>query len=259
MKRELFGYVRGGYARILERFAEVLEDAGVEIQLGRCVRRIHRRDDGRIVVTCMDGETESSDPASFDKVVVTVAAPLAARICEGLSEEESTRLARVKYQGIVCASVLLREPLADFYVTNLLDRGLPFTGVIEMTTMVDRRYFGGNSLVYLPRYLSTDDPFFECNDEEVESSFLAGLERIYPSLHPQPGPGLPDLARSLRARLDDPGLLSQGPVDANLCAGPLHRQLGSDPERNSQRERNHPACRACRRRSRRRSLARSLD
>jgi len=183
MKRELFGYVRGGYARIIERFAEVLEDSGLEIQLGRRVSRIHRGDDGRMVVTCMDGETENSDPASFDKVVVTVAAPLAARICEGLSEEESARLASVKYQGIVCASVLLREPLAGFYVTNLLDRGLPFTGVIEMTTMVDRTYFGGNSLVYLPRYLSTEDPFFECKDEEVTSSFLAGLDQIYPSFN----------------------------------------------------------------------------
>ena len=29
LKREMFGYVRGGYARVLERFAEVLEAAGV--------------------------------------------------------------------------------------------------------------------------------------------------------------------------------------------------------------------------------------
>ncbi len=41
------------------------------------------------------------------------------------------RRAGVKYQGIVCASVLLERPLAGFYVTNILDDGMPFTGVIE--------------------------------------------------------------------------------------------------------------------------------
>ena len=32
LKKEMFGYVRGGYARVLERFGEVLTEKGVEIQ-----------------------------------------------------------------------------------------------------------------------------------------------------------------------------------------------------------------------------------
>ncbi|MGB5014677.1 MAG: FAD-dependent oxidoreductase, partial [Pyrinomonadaceae bacterium] len=33
LKKEMFGYVRGGYARVLERFGEVLTEKGVEIRL----------------------------------------------------------------------------------------------------------------------------------------------------------------------------------------------------------------------------------
>jgi protoporphyrinogen oxidase len=90
------------------------------------------------------------------------------------------RLKRVVYQGVLCASVLLRRPLANYYVTNITDASIPFTGVIEMTALVDRERFGGNSLVYLPRYLVQDDEYWKVSDAEVERDFTAALERMYP-------------------------------------------------------------------------------
>ena len=174
MKKEMFGYVPGGYARVLERFAAQLERDGVEIRLGCRAARIEPS--GRAVKV----ELAAGGVASFDHVVVTAAAPLAARLCGGLAEDEAARLSGVRYLGIVCASVLLARPLAGFYVTNLLDPGLPFTGVIEMSALVRREHFGGHALVYLPRYLEPDDPFFEVRDGEIESLFLKGLERVYP-------------------------------------------------------------------------------
>jgi protoporphyrinogen oxidase len=58
---------------------------------------------------------------------------------------------------------------------------VPFTGVIEMTTLVDKKQFGGNSLVYLPRYLAQDDPFWKATDDEVRETFLTALEKMYPA------------------------------------------------------------------------------
>jgi protoporphyrinogen oxidase len=84
------------------------------------------------------------------------------------------------YQGIVCASLLLRKPLASFYITNITDSWVPFTGVIEMSALVDQEAFGGNALVYLPKYLTQTDPFWKKTDAEVVESFLAALERMYP-------------------------------------------------------------------------------
>src|SRR5262245_38270761 len=42
LKKEMFGYVRGGYARILDRFAELLERDGVETRLGTRVQSVER-------------------------------------------------------------------------------------------------------------------------------------------------------------------------------------------------------------------------
>jgi protoporphyrinogen oxidase len=103
-----------------------------------------------------------------------------AKLCPQLTEPERARLNRVVYQGIACASVLLKRPLADYYVTNITESWVPFTGVIEMTTLVDRERFGGNSLVYLPRYLTQEDPFWGRSDQQIESEFVSALERMYP-------------------------------------------------------------------------------
>ena len=171
--QERFGYVEGGYARILERFGDHLERTGVDIRLGARVERIGH--DGSAVLVTSDGESDR-----FDRVVATPASPIAAQLIDGLEEEERRRMEGITYQGIVCASLLLSHPLADFYVTNITDDWVPFTGVIEMTSLVDRRVFDGNSLVYLPRYTTQDDEFWTRSDEEVRESFVAALERMYP-------------------------------------------------------------------------------
>lgn len=175
LKEEMFGYVPGGYARVLERFGELLRSEGVQIELATPVARVESVD-GRVAVTRADGEVDV-----YDDVVVTAAAPLAARLCPGLAAAETARLARARYQGIVCASLVLRRPLAGYYLTYIAD-DVPFTTVIEMSAFVDPGQFGGHTLVYLPKYLPPDDPFFAADDEEVRARFLPALMRLYPDL-----------------------------------------------------------------------------
>src|SRR5205807_8109251 len=40
LKTEMFGYVRGGYARVLARFEELLKKEGVELRLGQQVCKV---------------------------------------------------------------------------------------------------------------------------------------------------------------------------------------------------------------------------
>lgn len=175
LKKEMFGYVPGGYARVLERFGAALEEEGVKIKLGHAVSKVEAAGDGVRV------EFENCEGDTFDRVALTIPAPVAARVCRGLSEDEKARLGGVKYQGIVCASLLLKRPLADFYVTNITDGEIPFTAVIEMSALVDRAHFGGNALVYLPKYLAPDDPAFALSDDQIEQRFLDALGRMYPN------------------------------------------------------------------------------
>ena len=65
-------------------------------------------------------------------------------------------------------------------MTNITDDWVPFTAVIEMSTLVDREEFGGNSLVYLPKYVAPNDPLFEESDESIQERFVSALEKMYP-------------------------------------------------------------------------------
>jgi protoporphyrinogen oxidase len=178
MKREVFGYVPGGYARTIDEFAKVLKDNNVSYRLGQPVRKIHSDAGSSVRVDLADGTSET-----FNDVVLTVAAPLAVRICPQLSGAEKKQLNLIQYQGIICASLLLKKPLSEFYITNITENWVPYTAVIEMSALVERSQFGGRTLVYLPKYVPSDSSEFKLDDDEIQDRFLGALERMYPKFH----------------------------------------------------------------------------
>ena len=178
LKKELFGYLAGGYHRILERYTEVLIAANVTIKLGQKVANVESLETNTGNIVNVEFDDGSFD--EFDRLVLTVPAPIAAKVCSGLSADELDRLNNIEYQGIICASLLLKKPISQFYVTNITDTWVPFTGVIEMTTLVDRAQFGGNALIYLPKYVVPDDPAFELSDRQLEEQFIQALVHMYP-------------------------------------------------------------------------------
>jgi protoporphyrinogen oxidase len=85
--------------------------------------------------------------------------------------------------GVVCASLLLRRPLAPYYLTYITDPATPFTAVVEMTAFVDPAEVGGHTLVYLPKYVEPDDPLLGASDDDIRAAFWPYLARMYPHLH----------------------------------------------------------------------------
>ncbi len=173
LKKEMFGYLPGGYARVLERFTRMLTSAGVDIRTGSPV-------DG--IQSIADGVQVSSQGTSdeFDRVVFTTPSAHIVKACDGLPPSQRAKHEGIEYLGVACASVLLKKPLAKYYVTNITDRPCPFTAVIEMTALVSPAELGGKHLVYLPRYAAADDVIWSQSDAEIQEQFISALERIYP-------------------------------------------------------------------------------
>jgi len=178
LKRETFGYVDGGYATILAELDRDLAGRGVVTKFDAPVVRVHS-DRGRVRVHLADEVRE------FDSAVLTVPCSKIADLCPQLSARERDRLQAVQYQGIVCATLLLERPLADYYITNIADPEVPFTAVIEMTALVDSARFDGCALVYLPKYLTQHEAFWSMTDADIQSAFLSALERMYPQFRRQ--------------------------------------------------------------------------
>jgi protoporphyrinogen oxidase len=175
LKRETFGYVAGGYGRVLETLGNRLCETGVVLETGRPVSAIVAGATGFDVTT---GEVVRR----FDRVVNTCASPIAAGICKDLAAPERVRHEAMAYQGIVCASLLLDRPLGGAYLTYITDESIPFTTVIEMSSLIDPSMTGGKYLVYLPKYLPSDDPLLAVDDQEIQATFLPALRRMFPDL-----------------------------------------------------------------------------
>ena len=175
MKQEMFGYVRGGYAQILERFRTRLDEMGIEIVCQTQVSKIENN--GNKVML----KTDTRKSLEFDLAALTLPCTLIPDLCSQLSASEKERLLEVTYEGVLCLSLILKKNLADYYVTNITDEWVPFTAVIEMTALVDKGHFEGNSLVYLPRYLTDNDPYREKGDAEITEEFIAALQSMYPT------------------------------------------------------------------------------
>ena len=176
-KKEMMGCVRGGYYSILNRIREWLSSNGTRIVTDCPVKNIASANGDKIML-----ETQNGSAFEFDSVIATTPNPVIKGLLPELPAEFKSRLAAVRYLGVICVTLVLKKPLTPFYVTNLTDPDLPFTGLIEATNVIPPEIFGRKTLVYLPKYLTADDPFNEKSDEEIIDVFLNALKRMFPDL-----------------------------------------------------------------------------
>ena len=228
LKQERFGYVDGGYALVLDRFQQHLDALGVETLTGHPVREVQQQEQGAEVRFA-----QRHAAGRFDHVVLTV--PCGRVADDGAAaQRRRDRAARgVIYQGIACASLLLERPLADYYVTNITDDWVPFTGVIEMTTLVDRGPLRRPQPGVPAPLPGAGRPVLAKLDDEIRELFVSALERMYPAFRRDDSAGLPGVAGARGARGLHAALHQRAPAAArDLAAGRLDRgQLGPDRER----------------------------
>jgi protoporphyrinogen oxidase len=169
---ERYGYVQGGYATVLAALEARLLELGVEFVLGSPVREVAVQD--RYVRVTLDQREIAGDRA-----VLTVPSPICTAIVPQLTTAERKALSQDRYFGVVCVSMLVNRRLGDAYVTNVADPGFAFTGVINMSALVDRRELGGYDLVYVPKYVPQDDRAFTTSDDVLVAQATRSLSNIF--------------------------------------------------------------------------------
>jgi protoporphyrinogen oxidase len=89
-------------------------------------------------------------------------------------------LARVPTIGIFCLFLRLTEQVTPFFWVNTNDPRVPFAGMIEYTNLNPLPELGGDHILYVPQYLSADDPRYAQSDEEVLRRYTDALALIHP-------------------------------------------------------------------------------
>jgi protoporphyrinogen oxidase len=202
-QRESAGHLVGGYATLLQAMADRIQSAGGCIHLHHPVQEILIRG-GRAV-----GVRTAHGTVSADAIVSTMQAPVSRRLIPDAPQEYQKALDAVPYLGVVCPLVVMDRPLSPYWVINIADRRVPFTGVIETTSYIDPQYVGGHHLVYLPKYTAPGSSWLQMPDAEIRRCALEALKRIAPDFD----------ERSVRQVL----------VQRERFVEPLHRVGGIDP------------------------------
>jgi protoporphyrinogen oxidase len=176
-KKEKMGHVKGGYRSVLTAAEGLLRDRGVAIRTNEAVTALRSAERASIEVIT------SRNKYFFDKVLFTMDCPAILDIVSpAIGNAYWEAMKQVSYLGICCVLLVLDRSLSPYYVINLLDKSLPFTGIIEATNVVPSSQVAGRHLVYLPKWAPSDDPIWSFSDEEVMNKFIGNLKRVFPAL-----------------------------------------------------------------------------
>jgi protoporphyrinogen oxidase len=172
---ERLGHLHGGYRTFFTRLVERLAAQQVDVRLGARVEAIEAPG-GKAAIRTTDASL------TFDRVISTIPNPLFRRLAASVPDLVGGTAGEPAFLGVICLTLVLNQALSRFYVTNLIQRDLPFTGIIEYTALADPAEMGGHHLVYLPRYEPPDSPWFERTDAEILEGGIGALERVWPDL-----------------------------------------------------------------------------
>ena len=173
--KEESGHLIGGYRTLLDAMAARIRARGGEIRLSTPISRV-ALEDGR-VTGVMVGDTL----VPHDTAVVTMQAPVAARLLPEAPPDYLQRLQGQQYLGIVCPLFVLDRPLTNVWTLNIADGEALVTGVIETTSYIDPKFVGGHHLVYVPKYVAPGSPWLTKSDDEIKAAWIAALKRIAPT------------------------------------------------------------------------------
>lgn len=176
LKKEMFGYMAGGYEKINQQFEQHLLALGVTIERNNKVTAVTKTTNEKLVITTEKGTTV------FDNVISTLSSQASVAIASELTVEEKQKHNNIKYLGVICPSLLLKKAISPYYVTNITDGWPPFTGVIEMTALIDKKEVNGKHLLYLPKYVNPDDSLFDKDDAGLRKMFCDALFKMYPQI-----------------------------------------------------------------------------
>ena len=177
-KQERMGHVHGGYKTVWEAARSRLTELGVTVCMLSPVLAAVPAGRGQGI----DVSTPAGWAGRFDRMLFTIPCPEVVKTLADKTHPYWDKIGRVDYIGVVCVLLILRRSLSPYYVINLLDRDLPFTGIIESTNVIPPQELENKTIVYLPKYLAWDDPLLRSSDREIVHLFLNKLRVIFPGM-----------------------------------------------------------------------------
>lgn len=170
--KEYLAYYKGGFASLAESMVSAIQEMGGTIHFNKGVSEVSSK--GVLI-------TESGENFTANKTVLTAPLPICASMLKNATTEAYTAsLNEVQYIGNVCLTLELNRSLSEIYWLNVNDPGFPFVGIIEHTNFEPKESYKGRHIVYLSKYLPTDEALYKMSEQEFYDYAVPFIQKMFP-------------------------------------------------------------------------------
>ena len=175
-QKEHLGHVAGGYRTVFDRLQNLIEAAGGTIRTDVAVKRVSPRHEGGLWIE------HGEQVEHFDKVIFTSPVNVLRQVAAPALIRLDDRGNQVEYLGVICMVLVTRKPLVPYYIVNIADQRIPFTGIIGMSNLVRPEETAGLHITFLPKYVDSNSAMLRLPETELKDMFFAGLKLMFPDL-----------------------------------------------------------------------------
>jgi len=169
-------YPKGGFLEFAKALVKEIEKNGGKVLFETEISEL--KENGQLLI-----KTKSEEKTElFDKVIVTLPSFLFLKLVPTLPTDYKEKLEKLQNLGATNLILRLKEPFFkdNTYWLNVCDKNAPVMAIVEHTNYMDKKYYGGEYLVYLGNYKSPDDAYFTMTKEEMLKKFDPYLKKINP-------------------------------------------------------------------------------
>jgi protoporphyrinogen oxidase len=148
--RAKIGYLKGGFSKLIDRLCfEITKNKGV-IKTGT-------------EITLDSKNNFEINGEKFDFVINT---------SSSLAGE------KIDYLGVINLVLEMDNKQTGYYWNNILDKDIPFVGIIEHTNFIDKSYYRGSHLLYLTQYIVHDSEWMTKSENEIINDYEKHFEKL---------------------------------------------------------------------------------
>ena len=173
--KEYLGYMKGSYQKLIDTLENKITAMGGIIRKNDAVTNVIIKDKKA------GGFKTTSGVHTFDAVLLTMAPELLSKIADLGDARLNENLKKLKYFGAMDLVLRMKKSVSPVYWMNIADPASPFVCVVEHTNLVPKECYGGDTIVYIGKYLSTDSELYRAVNDSVKARFFAHLKKIFPA------------------------------------------------------------------------------
>jgi protoporphyrinogen oxidase len=175
IQQEKIAYIKGGLNDVIDALEKKIKDSGVKIRKNTSVEKIVVKNNKVNGILLKTGEIIKTK-----KVLTTVPSPLLNSFCEFKSPEKEL-IDEKDWMGVVCAVLLVKNPITPYMWLNVTSEKIPFVGVIDYTHLNPEYLINGNRIIYIPDYVSTGHEHYNMGKDQLLKKVFDSLKIINPN------------------------------------------------------------------------------